>query len=110
MDKLIEINYDYVKSKIANRKDPFTEDEIVEMIIEADLTDTQMENILEEIKEKWPEDDVVPPNLRTILANRKKAFEDLFHKETHEFEDGAGNKITRTVVKCINTKEFLERV
>ena len=110
LDKLIEINYDYVKSKIANRKDPFTEDEIVEMIIEADLTDTQMENILEEIKEKWPEDDVVPPNLRTILANRKKAFEDLFHKETHEFEDGAGNKITRTVVKCINTKEFLERV
>ncbi len=105
MKNLIQTNYDMILKWVKLEKDPLTVDEIVKIIINANLSDRQVYKVLDVIKAKWGTD-ITVPNIKEALAMRKKGLLEFFSysKETFESKNGP---INRTITICHNIEGFI---
>ena len=103
MKELIQNNIDVIKHINDN---PLTEEDIVEMIQDYNLTDTTMINILKKLARKWGRDNVITKNISKKLVNRKKLTDQFFTKKwtdkntEYYFKSNDGKCLERWVVYC----------
>ena len=71
--ELIKQNPDIIN----NRVEPLTEDEVISLIKDANLSDRKMLIILQKIREKWGRKSITG-NIRNHLVNRKKILNTFF--------------------------------
>ena len=112
MKKIISGNeelYQEIIDGFKSRKDPLSTDEVISIILNAGLTDTQMELILKNLRIKYG-NDIVTPGVHEALAQRKKIFEDYFTTEELNFHNKKEGEIKRSLVFCHDINGFIDKV
>ena len=92
---------------------PLTEEDVVEMVIDANLADRQILRILTVIRRRWGKK-AITPNIKKLLTERKQLLAHLFTVETLKKEDPVhfldkdNNPITRNLVYCTDLEGLAE--
>ena len=92
-------------SSIINNKETLTEEEVIQILKDTNISDRKMIAILKKIKEKWGKG-VVTPNMRHLLIKRKALMKRFFSyryltsKSEICFQSKTGVPIPRYVVYC----------
>ena len=103
--ELIKQNPDIIN----NKTEALTENEVIDLIKDANLSDRKMLIILQKIRQKWGRKSITP-NIRTHLSRRKQIMNKFFscrlltafgqHKTSSYFKSKNGTPLKRYVVFC----------
>ena len=103
LKELIQNNLDVIEHMNTN---PLTEEDIVQIIQDYNLTDRTMINILQKLSKKWGRENVMTKDIQRKLVKRKKLTDQFFSKiwldkntDTH-FISNQGESIGRWIVYC----------
>ena len=103
LKNIIKDHPDVLSQQNAN---PLSEEDIIELIHDTNVSDRTILKILQTLTKKWGRRNVVTPNVRDNLVRRKKILEPFFTKlvldkdtDLH-FKDKDGNIISRHITYC----------
>ena len=103
LKELIQNNLDVIQHMNTN---PLTEEDIVQMIQDYNLTDKTMINVLQKLSKKWGRENVMTKDIQRKLVKRKKLTDQFFSKiwldkntDTH-FISNQGESVGRWIVYC----------
>ena len=92
---------------------PLTEGDVIEMLVDNSLPDLVMLNILKKLRQKWGMN-VVMPNIRKKLIERKQIFEPFFthnlldsNSEVNFKNSSDGSVLPRYVVHCTDVPSVI---
>ena len=77
LKELISENIDFVNSIETN---PLTEDDVIEIIQDNNLSDRAMLKIVQKLTEKWGKENVITKSIAKKLVKRKKILDHFFTK------------------------------
>ena len=93
--------------KKVSEASPLSVKEVLDIQIEANLSDNQVLSVLKNLRLKWGWK-AVESNIREALVERKGVFEKYFDVENTTFEDGEGGKFESPFVFCSDICGFVE--
>ena len=103
LKELISENMDFVNSIETN---PLTEDDVIEIIQDNNLSDRAMLKIVQKLTEKWGKENVITKNIGKKLVKRKKILDQFLTKQWLDdnselyFKSKEGKPIGRWVAYC----------
>ena len=103
---ILKENPNYLEKEEFN---PLTEDEVMEMIQDNNISDRTMINIIKTLAKKWGRKQTITPNIRSKLVDRKNILDTFFTKllldeeSALHFKDKNNKPLKQYVVYCYDS-------